>query len=96
MVDRGIKGYCGRDAHRTLGLVIRNLDAVELRIAIAAVPRQLYKKSSAFGARHQREGFSAGYAPRQHPATIAENAKALVLGTRQTRQHSETIDRLRR
>jgi len=54
------------------------------------VPRQSYKKYSAFGARHQREDLSAGYAPRQHPATIVENAKALVLGTRQTRQHSET------
>ena len=54
------------------------------------------KKSSAFGARHQREDLSAGYAPRKHPATIVENAKALVLGTRQTRQHSETIDRTRR
>jgi hypothetical protein len=75
--------------------VNRNLDAVELRIVIVAVPRQSYKKSSAFGARHQREGFGAGYAPRQHPATIAENAKNLVLGTRHTHQHSETIDRLR-
>ena len=28
------------------------------------------KKSSAFGARHQCEGLSAGYTPRQHPATI--------------------------
>ena len=54
------------------------------------------KKYSAYGARHQREDLSAAYAPRQHPATIVENAKALVLGTRQTRQHSETIDRTRR
>jgi hypothetical protein len=54
------------------------------------------KKSSAFGARHEREDSSAGYAPRQHPAKIVENAKALVLGTRQRRQHSETIDRTRR
>ena len=54
------------------------------------------KKSSAFGVRHQREDLSAGYAPRQHPAKIVENAKALVLGTRQTRQHAETIDRTRR
>ena len=54
------------------------------------------KKYSAFGARHQREDLSASYAPRQHPATIVENAKVLVLGTRQTRQHSETIDRTRR
>ena len=54
------------------------------------------KKYSAFGARNQREDLSAGYAPRQHPAKIVENAKALVLGTRQTRQHSETIDRTRR
>ena len=96
MVDRGIKRERGRGAHRTLGLVIRNLDAVEVRIVIVAVLRQSYKKSSAFGARHQLEDFSAGYAPRQHPATIAENAKALILGTRQTRQHSETIDRSRR
>jgi hypothetical protein len=56
--------------------VIRNLDAAELRIVIVAVPRQSYKKSSAFGARHQLEGFSAGYAPRQNPATMADNAKA--------------------
>jgi hypothetical protein len=76
--------------------VIRNVDAAELRIVIVAVPRQSYKKSSAFGERHQREEFIAGYAPRQHPATIAENAKALVLAARQTRQHSETIERLRR
>ena len=34
------------------------------------------KKTSAFGARHQREDLSAGYAPRQHPATFVENAKA--------------------
>ena len=54
-----------------------------------------YTKSSALGARHQREDLSAGYAPRKHPATIVENAKALVLGTRQTRQHSETIDKTR-
>jgi hypothetical protein len=54
------------------------------------------KKSSAFGARNQRENLSAGYAPRHHPATIVENAKALVLGTRQTHQHSKTIDRTRR
>ena len=54
------------------------------------------KKSSAFGARHQREDLSAGYAPRKYPVKIVENAKALVLGTRQTRQHSETIDRTRR
>ena len=39
------------------------------------------KKYSAFGARHQREDLSAGYAPRQHPATIVENAKALVPNT---------------
>jgi hypothetical protein len=88
--------------------VIRNVDAVELRtlslqshasrisIVIVAVPRQSYKKFSAFGARHQREGFSAGYAPRQNPATIAENANFLVLLTRQTRHDSEKIDRLRR
>ena len=31
---------------------------------------------------------SAGYAPRQHPATIVENAKALVLGTRQMRKNT--------
>ena len=56
------------------------------------------KKYSAFGAHHEREreDLSAGYAPRQHPARIVENAKALVLGTRQTRQHSETIDKTRR
>ena len=54
------------------------------------------KKYSAFGARHQREDLSVDYAPRQHPAIIVENAKALVLGTRQTRQHSEMIDRTRR
>jgi hypothetical protein len=54
------------------------------------VPRQSYKKSSAFGARHQREGFSASSAPRQHPATAAENAKPLVLSTRQARQHLGT------
>jgi hypothetical protein len=54
------------------------------------------KKYSAFGTRHQREDLSASYAPRQHPATIVENAKALVLGTRQTRQHSEPIDSSRR
>jgi hypothetical protein len=63
--------------------VIRNVHAAELRVVIVAVPRQSHKKFSAFGARHQREGFSAGYAPRQNPATIAENAKALVLATRQ-------------
>ena len=33
------------------------------------------KKSSAFGERHEREDSSAGYAPRQHPAKIVENAK---------------------
>ena len=55
---RGIKRQCGRAAHRTLGLVIRNVDAVELRIVIVAVPRQSYNKSSAFGGRHQREGFT--------------------------------------
>ena len=33
------------------------------------------KKSSAFGERHERENSSAGYAPRQHPAKIVENAK---------------------
>ena len=60
-------------------------------VVIVAVPRQSYKKSSAFGSRHQLEDSSAGYAPRQHPAIIVENAKALVLGTRQTRQHSEAV-----
>jgi hypothetical protein len=54
------------------------------------VPRQSRKKSSAFGARHQREGFSASNAPRQHPATTAENAKVLLLATRQARQHLGT------
>ena len=83
-----------RRLHARLAYVVRVDDRAS--IVIVAVPRQSYKKSSAFGARHQREDSSAGYAPRQHPAKIVENAKALVLGTRQTRQHSETIDITRR
>ena len=52
-------------AHKTIACTL-SLRGAHLAAA-ARLPR---------ARRHQREDLSAAYAPRQHPATIVENAKA--------------------